>query len=311
MPRILFLALTVAVVSCASSGASVSDRPLSVPPLPHQRHAHQVCVIDDRVIAFGGYSRTPERGRGNHETWIYHLPGAGSVSEGWQRAADLNHGHAVSASVVVDGVIYAISRGIERYDAEADRWDVGEIDGVLPRTHFGAAALGRRIYTLGGFPTERAGFTVVDLDTGAVEQAPALPGFAAGDHFHLVTELNDELHVLGGFGEDLYDQHWVFDGRAWRRAAPVPVGFLSKIAIHGVFDDELYLFTMRLASRYDKASDQWSPVTGPGAQLVMPGLVTIGSRLVALGGMGFDESGESEVAPGLWTYDVKNDSWSH
>lgn len=293
---------------------SLATEPRPIEPLPAGRHGHRAHIVDDELFVIGGFSQA--RGdRGTTHTWVQDLE-----TGTWRQAASLNQGKTFFSSVVVDGVIYAVGGSIERYDRLADRWDVVLPGGELPRTHFGAALIGRKIIVVGGYPVERSGVWSYDLDTGEVAALPSPPGFAPGDHFHFVAELGGELHVVGGLRAENFspsDEHWVLDGHRWRAAASPPEPVWAKFAIHAVMGDELYLFagfgTTRddalgptSGCRYDARSDTWERIAPPPELLVMPATVVLDGRLQVLGGQRLDD-GPSPTA--VSSYDPETDRW--
>lgn len=53
------------------------------------------------------------------------------------------------------GAAYAVGPGLARYDAQHDCWEELLPAASLPRSHFGAARVGSRLYVLGGFSPVR------------------------------------------------------------------------------------------------------------------------------------------------------------
>lgn len=285
-----------------------------IEPLPAARHGHRAHIVDDELFVIGGFSES--RGdRGTTSTWIQDLD-----TGTWRQVASLNEGKAFFSSAVVDGVIYAVGGSIERFDRVADRWDVVLPGGEFPKTHFGAALLGRKIIAVGGYPVEQSGVMSYDLDTGEVAALPLPPGFTPGDHFHFVAELGGELHVVGGLRVEDFspsDDHWVLDGDGWRAAAPPPEPVWAKFAIWAVMGDELYLFAGFGATRgdalgptsgcrYDARSDTWERIAAPPELLTMPATVVLDGRLQVLGGQRLGDEPSPTAAS---SYDPETDRW--
>lgn len=266
-------------------------------PLPTRRHGHRMHLQGGKLVVFGGYSRSSQDGGGKKATWIYDFE-----TDQWRRGADLRRGRAFFSSVKVDGDVYAIGGSIEVYDFEEDRWETIYSGRELPVSHFGAAAVGRTIFTVGGFPSDRARVTSFDIETRMVKEVPRLPGRSRGDHLHFVAELGGELHVLGGlYGKTM---HWVFDGREWREAAAIPEPAWAKFAVYEVVDDRLFMFWEDGGYCYDLESDTWSKVQPLNEQLAMAASFVSDGRIYVLGGLA-----TRSAARVVRVYDIRRDKW--
>jgi hypothetical protein len=214
---------------------SVALRPV---PLPAERHGHRVERVSEGLLCCGGFGAGEDRGM--HETlWL--APG----TTRWQPRAPMIVGRAFFATVVIDDTLYAIGEGVERYDFAADRWTAIVPQDTLPRSHFAAAAVGRTVYVLGGYPVEQSGFLAVDVDRGTVRRLEPPPGFAPGDHFHLMVAIDGVLHVIGGIAGETFTlktEHWTLSADGWRPDAAAPVGMWAKFAAQAVIGDRLYAF---------------------------------------------------------------------
>ncbi len=314
--------LTFIFCACGSSPQALRNdaqseaapAPRRIEPLPAKRHGHRAHIVENELLVIGGFSSSAS-GRGTSHTWIQDLD-----TGAWRQAASLNQGKAFASSVVVDGIVYAVGSSIERYDQTADRWDVVLPGGEFPKTHFGAALIGRKIIAVGGYPIEQSGVKAFDLDTGEVTNLPLLPGFTPGDHFHFVVNLRGELHVIGGLRVENFTpsaQHWVFDVDGWRAATPPPAPVWAKFAIWAVLDDQLYLFAgygftrddalgPTSGFRYDSRSDTWTVVAVPPKLLAMPATVVLDGRLHVLGGQPLDDG---PFPTAVTVYEPKEDSW--
>ncbi|MCA8953012.1 MAG: hypothetical protein KDE27_26105 [Planctomycetes bacterium] len=250
-------------------------------PLPHARHGHRVEPVRGGLLAFGGSAPRAGADASRQSWWL--APGAAA----WRRVSDMATPRNFFGSAVIDGVVYAIGNGVERYDFDADRWCPVAPAGQLPRSHFAAAAIGRELFVLGGFPLERSTASLVDVDSGAVRATSAPPGFCAGDHFHCVATLAGELHVIGGLDGETFTprcQHWIRDGASWRAAEPVPVGVWTKFGGSAVVGDELLLFGEFGGLCYDRASG-WRPCAGRGELVAMAAYAGVGAEVCAIGGL--------------------------
>ena len=274
--------------------------------MPAPRHGHRVEAIEGGLLAFGGFGDPGLPDRGARETW-WLAPGAGS----WQRRADLGRGRAFFSSAVVDGSVYAVGDGVERYDVAADRWIEVVPPGALPVSHFAAAALGRTIFVLGGFPADCGGLHAVDLDVAGhaatVRDQPSPPGFKPSDHFHVVQALGGRLHVIGGLDVESFEprrEHWILGAGGFEAQAPPPSGIWAKFTVQAVVGDELYLFGDSGSWRFEAATGRWARRAAPGRTLVMAPSVAIDGTIWVVGGM---EVG-SDRSP-LLAYDVAADAW--
>jgi len=286
--------LLAALGSCSHPGSAL--RPV---PLPHVRHGGCVENIDGGLLAFGG---SVLGGEGNQTLWL--APGA----EVWQPRAPMQRGRTFFVSVMIDGEVYAIGADVELYDAANDRWFSICDSGKLPRTHFAAAAVGREIFVLGGYPLERSGFWIVDVDAGTVRAATPPPGFEPGDHFHFMACLDGELHVVGGLrGGGPLSSHHVREGESWRALPPSPVGLFTKFGGGLVRDGEWWLFVgLDVIGNYRfEPATGWRSCRGWDGSIGMPALVLAGDEIWCLGGW----SAEGPQRSLLRVYDLADDRW--
>jgi N-acetylneuraminic acid mutarotase len=271
-------------------------------------------LIDGRLYVMGGYG-----GRSSlTSTAVFD-----STSGNWLQLASMSVPKTFFASVVIDGFIYTIGNQdgedglavIERYDVEADKWEVILRSNKLPRTHLAAAAVGPLIYIIGGFPATQKHVHVFDTRKGELGNAPMLHGFVKSDHFHYVAVVGGNLHVLGGIRFEkeggTLDVHWMFDGQKWHKRSKLPVKSLSKIGAFGVINEKLYLFSkaQKLHHVYNPALDIWSTSLSPMPQLrLMCASVVDGTRLYVFGGMNERTRDGKEV---VLIYDAKENSWQN
>lgn len=307
------LTIVVLVILAAASARADNAPPFQPKPLPGGRHGHRMHLVDGRLYLMGGY------GGASMNACQMLDPKTGR----WVDRAPMHVPQTFFASAVVGGRIYVIGghdrkderSAIERYDPAKDRWEVLLRTDELPRSHFSAAAVGPRIYIIGGFPDRRPHVHVFDTQTGTLADAPALPGYEKGDHFHYMAVLAGKLHVLGAmrFHPDttVLNQHWMFDGKEWVARAPLPTESMSKLAAYGVLDGKLYLFSPsdELHHVYDPATDTWSdtPAHMP-TMRVMPACVAVGKKLHVFGGVPPRERGRS--AGSVMTYDAATNRWN-
>src|SRR5215218_4488522 len=136
------------------------------------------------------------------------------------------------------------------------------------RTEVAAAAVGRRIWVLGGYAPDGATLATVEVyDTAANrwERGPDLP--VAVNHAMAAT-LDGVLYIAGGNdGDGPSPQVARLDGDRWRTLAPLPQGRSAGGLV--ALDGRLYLVggvvEGGLAADtqvYDPAADAWSPAPG-------------------------------------------------
>ena len=283
---------------------SLLERPPAA--LPKAVHGHRAHLVQGRIFAFGGFGETAVAWNG--------------PIAGWTDVAPMPTHKAFFSSAVVDERIYTVGAqagqsAIERYDPTEDRWHTVLRSARLPKSHLATAALGHQLYILGGFPDAAGRLQVFDTRTGQLSDAPPLPGFHAGDHFHYLAPLAGQLHVIGGMrfqpDSDVLDQHWALEGDAWRKRAPLPNPAMSKFGVHGVASGRFYLFSKlhQLHHVYDPATDRWSGKLAPLERVIgMAATVADGQRLYVLGGMRPDalatDTGSS------W-FDIGSNRWHH
>jgi N-acetylneuraminic acid mutarotase len=158
------------------------------------------------------------------------------------------------------------------------------------RTEVAAAAVGRRIWVLGGYATDGktlATAEVYDTATDSWSQGPDLP--VAVNHAMAAT-LDGVLYVAGGNdGHRPSDQLARLDGDRWRRLAPLPRGRQAGGLV--ALDGRLYLVggvvEGGLASDtqvYDPAADHWSPAPGLPTPREHLGAAATGGRVYVVGG---------------------------
>lgn len=251
---------------------------------------------------FGGYARGSDKeDRGTRETWILDLPDGK-----WKRGADMIAGRSFFSSAVAGGAIHAMGGAIERYDAAKDAWETVSGPEVFPASHFGGAALGSKLYALGGFPERSGGFAGFDLEKKTTFDPPEPPGFGKGDHFHVIAALDGVIHVVGGLDGETFEartDHHVFDGNGWKPAKPPPTGLFSKFAVVETSGDRLYYFSGGTGLAFDVSEDAWIKLASLRQEPVLPASVVWKDRIQVLGGM--------YVAPTTdrFAYDLLQDRW--
>ena len=301
-------------------GSPALDREAGpLPELPGERHGHRAELAGGLVLVFGGFGDAHSPDRGTRETWALDLSVA-SDERAWVRRADLNRGKAFHASVVVDGAAFAIGTNVERYDAAADRWEVVYDGGELPESHLAAAAIGRRVLVVGGYPADRRTCVLLDLETGELADVEPPPGFGPGHHFHFVAALAGRWHVIGGMvGGGLSERHWARaagEGERWVERAALPEPSFAKFNAWTTIADELWIFGGRAAGegaayvgggawRYSAATDTWTSLEPLPEMRVMPAAVVVDGVVHSIAGV----SNQVQPLPNA-AYDPARRAWT-
>jgi non-specific serine/threonine protein kinase len=158
------------------------------------------------------------------------------------------------------------------------------------RTEVAAAALGQRIWVLGGYAPDGATLATVevyDTTTDTWARGPDLP--VAVNHAMAAT-LEGVLHVAGGNdGDGPSTQVARLEGDGWRRLAPLPQGRSAGglvaldgrlYLVGGVVDGGLAADTQV----YDPAADRWSPAPGLPTPREHLGAAATGGKVYVVGG---------------------------
>lgn len=290
-------------MSVLASACGTVRAPITIPPLPEHRHGHRAeFLADGSLLVFGGFDDASRSGeRGGRSSWLLD-PERGA----WERVGDLERPMQFHGSTTREGVAFAISGHVERFDAERKAWDVVVPGDSMPRSHFAAATMGTRLVAAGGFQN-----AIADLANGAVEPLPDYPGRNEQDHFSFVAALDGVLHVAGGYsGADFqpHARHWTWDGAVWSPRAPIPRPSSAKFAAWAAEPESarLYAFDEAGGLVYDARSDAWSALPAPPwtGYLVMPACAVRDGYLYVLGGE--QEGGKSH---GVDVYDLRASAW--
>ncbi len=198
-----------------------------------------------------------------------------SASESWSPAPPMAIARAAHAVAVADDAVYVLAGtgadgqpvlDVERYDGH-----VWSKESALPGHGLNApaaAALGHRIYLIGGFDTTTnvptAQVLVYDTVAHTWSEAAPLPRPRGG---HAVAVLEGRLHVIGGGNsESTLADHSVYDPATdrWSSLAPLPRSMGSPAAV--VHEGSLYSIGGRSGLedfgdvwRYDPSADRWLP----------------------------------------------------
>lgn len=203
-------------------------------------------------------------------------PVAGAQEGAWSSGPPMALARAAHAVVVAGDAIYALAGSgeggrpvldVERFDGTAWRRETTLPEGLNAPA---AAAIGSRIYLIGGFsgvtnrPTERV--RVYDTRTRQWSEAAPLAAPRGG---HAAVVRDGRIHVFGG-GNDrsTIADHSVYDPATdtWTERAPLPRAEGSPAGV--VFEDRIWAIGGRSGPSdfgdvyiYDAASDRWT--TGP------------------------------------------------
>ncbi len=217
------------VLGPASGGpkpSQVGDAWEVMAPLPEPRvFAAVVAGEDGYVYVAGGTSD----GAGNTPTdTLYRYD---TASDTWSSLAPLPVPLEQHDGVAVEGKIYLPGDGTTDttyvYDTASDVWsEIPANNGYTPRSHYKVAALGSRIYVVGGIEGSASTNEVWILDTDTGQWAPGVP-LQHGRMDFALGAMNGMLYVAGGvafpgFAPDMTTE--IFDGTAWNYGAPVPSG---------------------------------------------------------------------------------------
>jgi Kelch motif/Galactose oxidase, central domain len=158
------------------------------------------------------------------------------------------------------------------------------------RTEVAAAAVGRRIWVLGGYGPDGATLATVevyDTTTDTWARGPDLP--VAVNHA-MAASLDGVLYIAGGNdGDDPSAQVARLDGDRWRTLAPLPQGRSAGGLV--ALDGRLYLVGGVVEGGlagdtqvYDPAADRWSPAPGLPTPREHLGAAAAGGRVYVVGG---------------------------
>ena len=197
------------------------------------------------------------------------------IAESWSPAPPMLHARSAHAVVATGDAIYAIGgtgaggapvMQVERFDGNEWREET-----TLPGEGLNApaaAAIGNRIYVIGGFKTvtnvPTSEVLVYDVGTQTWGTAPPLPAPRGG---HAAAVLDGKIHVIGGGNSrSTLADHSEYDPATdkWTERAPLSRSKGSPAAV--VFNDRLYSLGGRSGPSdfgdieiYDPESNRWTP----------------------------------------------------
>lgn len=295
----------------AASAAAVAMVPPQGRPRPVLRPWQRVYLAGVVLLAIASvlWPLAGEAGRG---VAVSPFTDAGRVTMGpapwqdqprWSQAPPLPQARARLALVADHGTLYAIGGegrsgvvgDVFAYDPQAKAWSA-RASKPTPVSNLGVAALGDKLYAVGGCMAGAVPTAVVDVYDPAADRwssAAPLPSPRCG---HAVVAAGGRLYVLGGWDGSVYVGDVVaYDPTTgqWERVAvlPSPRAFLAAATL----DDAIYVaggYTGRhdlaLVHRFrpwaaegDPLWEELPPMTEPRAGF---GLTAEGAALYAIGG---------------------------
>jgi len=222
------------------------------------------------------------------------------------------------AAVVVGAYVWYVRGAGIRPVIVAQREFLWEILAPMPhaRTEVAAAALGGRIYVIGGFDgfaRTTATVQIYDPRANAWTMGPPLPQPV---HHAMAVTLGDRVYVVGGLtGLRLLptERAFVLDGGAWRPIAslPQPLGAAGIAVLAGrihVAGGKGSRGDVTAHYVYDPASDAWAPRAALPAARDHLAAAVLDGRLYATGGR--LEGAISRNVTRVDVYDPRADAWS-
>jgi N-acetylneuraminic acid mutarotase len=164
-------------------------------------------------------------------------------------------------------------------------------DAPSERTEVAAAAVGPRVYVVGGFRGDGATVPTVEVLDTASGRWSAGPDLPLPVNHAMAATVGGVLHVFGGnlAGGDPSDQAFRLDGGGWRVLAPMPRGRAAGTAV--ALGTTVYVAggvgPGGLAGEmlvYDAAAERWSTAPGPPTPREHLGGAGLDGRVYTVGG---------------------------
>ena len=242
--------------------------------LPEPRRLPAAAVASGKIYVLGGDYRL--------SNYVYDP--AGDI---WTTKAPLpGNGTDEGGAAVINNKIYVVGdpfdHDIKIYNISADTWSIGA---NLPtiRRGIGVAAVGGKVYTIGGTDGNLRGFGVVEVYDPATNSwtrkadMPTPRGFAA------IAVVDGRIYVFGGrnneLPQDILNSVEVYDPatNTWEIKSSMPTARNSVAA--GVINGKIYVVggfsgsrVLNTVEEYDPAADAWtmkSPIAVPRSGLVV------------------------------------------
>lgn len=262
---------------------------------------------------------------------------APAASVGWSRAPDAPFAVQEIYPALHDGAIWiaggfaplaalGATRRVIAFDLAANEWrEEAELPTVSHHVHL--ASLNGDLWAIGGFlggDNRRSWICttrVLELDGDTWVEGPPLPKpigeavpLAHAGQVHLIGGRSPRGEANAGWNDqgDVGD-HFVFDGAAWRTAAPLPSPRNS--AAGAVLNGQMHIISGRTVADgqtpahhvYDPAADAWreaAPFPEPRGGL---GAALFDGAIIAGGGEIFEPG---SVGDALYAYDANADAWA-
>jgi non-specific serine/threonine protein kinase len=164
------------------------------------------------------------------------------------------------------------------------------------RTEVAAAAVGERIWVLGGYAPDGATLATVEVYDTATDTWARGPDLPVAVNHAMAATLDGVLYIAGGNdGDGPSTQVARLEGDGWRRLAPLPQGRSAGGLV--ALDGRLYLVGGVVAGGRAALAELPAPRGGLAAS------ATAGGEVVAVGGEAaatFPEAEALEVASGRW-----------
>ncbi|MEM1296910.1 MAG: kelch repeat-containing protein [Verrucomicrobiota bacterium] len=278
--------------------------------LPSGRTFHRAVLHQDKVILIGGFGESASEG--NRRIDVFDL----KTGEWTQRNFPFDRRGVILLPAVADGKLYVLDvdgPAFRRYDVSNDQW-VELAAPSVPRPHSSMAAYNGKVIVVGGYTdkvTRENSVEIYDPEKNAWEIGPPLPDYRETNHFHLMAEMGEHLHVVGHyFGGK---SHWIYDGKKWTRKSDVPMvdcgwktAALEAVGGELILIQKIYQTVGDMKDAvfsYKPSEDRWE-AAGPAPDevpLMVFANVSYGGKVYLIGG----DPAPSRVA----SYDVNTKTW--
>jgi hypothetical protein len=251
--------------------------------------------------------------------WLLNGPLAAQTGT-WSNLAPLPIATTEFGVAAIDGRIYAAGNfdvlnddRLLIYDVATDSWSQGP-DMLQGNHHAGVAAVGSRLFVIGGTGTESL-VQIFNPESGDWTQGQSMPTSRTAP---AVVVLDEKIHVLGGAGSinqsDGKTTHEVYDPAtdSWKSQAPLlePTEHVGGAAVGKkiyVVGGRLNLANINATQIYDSASDTWSLGASLPSGASGAAVVAFRNQIYVFGG---EDIPRSEVSAAVQRYDPAIDAWT-
>ena len=277
-----------------------------VAPMDVSRAHLKLAALGGKLYAVGGFdgANWPPITRKTAEVYD-------PVDNSWNSIASMDVSRAMCGVAALGGKLYAVGgwnndgggsnylQTAEVYDPSENSWNpIASMD--VSRGSLGVAALGGKLYAVGGYNTDAGGASATSLQTVEVydpidnswnyvaqmNSPRRLPGIAA---------LGGKLYVVGGAhpGAGLtYTSVEVYDplDNSWNYVAPMNTARqgLGAAALGGrlyAVGGVSYASYLQTAEVYDPVNNIWNPIASMNVARLYLDVAALGGRLYAVGGL--------------------------